>query len=95
MIPVTIPLSTTEPTMVVDTDPKEHDTKEVTAASRLAMSAAKGIASTAPSTPGVAVESSGVTTDAPATWQGQLWKEGQEESERVVELELDQGGESK
>ena len=61
--------------MVVDTDQKEHDTKEVTAASRLATSAAKGIASTAPSTPGVAVESSGVTTDALATLQGQLWKE--------------------
>ena len=62
--------------MVVDTDPKEHDTKGVTAASRLAMSAAKGIASTAPSTQGVAVESSGATTDAPATLQGQLWEEG-------------------
>ena len=94
MILVTIPLPTTEPTMVVDTDPKEHDTKEVTAASRLAMLAAKGIASTAPSTQGVVVESSGVTTDALATLQGQLWKEGREESERVVELELDQGGES-
>ena len=94
MILVTIPLSTTEPTMVVDTDPKEHDTKEVTAASRLATSVTKGIASTAPSTSGVAVESSGVTTDTPATLQGELWKEGQEESERVMELELDQGGES-
>ena len=94
MIPVMIPLTTTEPTMVVDTDPKEHDTKEVTAASRLAMSAAKGIASTAPSTQGVAVESSGVTTDAPATLQGQLWEKWQEESERVMKLELDQGGES-
>ena len=84
MIPVTIPLPTTKPTMVVDTDPKERDTKEVTVTSRLAMSAAKG----------VAVESSGVTTDTPATLQGQLWKERQEESERVVELELDRGGES-
>ena len=62
--------------MVVNTDLKEHDTKEITAASRLAMSAAEGIASTAPSTPGVAVESSGVTTDTLATLQGQLWKEG-------------------
>ena len=84
MIPVTIPLPTTEHTMVVGTDLKEHDTKEVTVTSRLAMSAAKG----------VAVESSGVTTDTLATLQGQLWKEGQEESVRVVELELDQGGES-
>ena len=66
MIPVTIPLPTTKPTMVVGTDPKEHDTKEVTVTSRLAMSAAKG----------VAVESSGVTIDTPATLQGQLWKEG-------------------
>ena len=63
---VMIPLPTTEPTMVVGTDPKEHDTKEVTATSRLAMSVAKG----------VAVESSGVTTDAPATLQDQLWEEG-------------------
>ena len=76
MILVTIQLPTTEPTMVVGTDLKEHDTKEVTAASRLATSVAKGIASTAPSTQGVAVESSGVTTDAPATLQGQLWEEG-------------------
>ena len=62
MILVTIPLPTTEPTMVVGTDLKEHDTKEVTITSRLVMSAAKG----------VAVESSGVTTDTLATLQDQL-----------------------
>ena len=66
MILVTIPLPTAEPTMVVGTVLKEHDTKEVTVTSRLAMSATKG----------VAVESSGVTTDTLATLQGQLWKEG-------------------
>ena len=66
MIPVMIPLPTTKPTMVVGTDLKEHDTKEVTVTSSLAMSAAKG----------VAVEFSGVTTDTLATLQGQLWKEG-------------------
>ena len=91
---VMIPLSTTEPTMVVDTDLKEHETKEITAVSRLATSAAEGIASTAPFTLGVVVESSGVTTDAPTTLQGQLWKEGKEESERFMELELDRGVES-
>ena len=37
MIPVTIPLPTTEHTMVVGTDPKEHDTEEVTVTSRLAV----------------------------------------------------------
>ena len=76
MIPVTIPLPTTKPTMVVGTDLKEHDTKEVNATSSLATSAAQGIASTAPSTQEVAVESSGVTADAPTTLQGQLWEEG-------------------
>ena len=76
MIPVTIPLSTTESTMVVGTDPKGHDTMEVTATSSLATSEAQGIASIAPSTQEVAVESSGVTADAPATLQGQLWEEG-------------------
>ena len=40
------------------------------------------------------MESSGVTADALATLQGQLWEEGQKESERVVELELDQDGQS-
>ena len=67
---------------------------EVTATSSLAISVAQGIASSAPSTQEVAVESSGVTADAPATLQGQLWEKGWEESERVTELELDQGGES-
>ena len=66
MILVMIPLPTTEPTMVVGTNPKEHDTKEATVTSRLAMPVAKR----------VAVESSGVTTDTLATLQGQLWKEG-------------------
>ena len=75
-IPVMIPLSTTEFTMVVGTDPKGHDTMEVTATSSLAMSVAQGIASVAPSTQEVAVESSGVTADAPATLQGQLWEKG-------------------
>ena len=93
-IPVTIPLSTTESTMVVGTDPMGHDTMEVTATSSLAMSAAQSIASTVPSTQEVALESSGVTAVAPAILQGQLWREGQEEPERVMELELDQGGES-
>ena len=93
-IPVVIPLSTTESTMVVGTNPMGHDTKEVTATSSLTPSVVQGIASTAPSTQEVAVESSGVTADAPATLQGQLWEEGQEESERVMELELDQGSES-
>ena len=80
--------------MVVGTNPMGHDAKEVTATSSLTPSVAQGIASTAPSTQEVAVESSGVTTDALATLQGQLWEEGREESERVMELELDQGGES-
>ena len=76
MIPVMIPLPTTESTMVVGTDLKEHGTKEVTTTSSLATSAAQGIAFTAPSTQEVAVESSGVTTNAPATLQGQFWEEG-------------------
>ena len=72
---VMIPLSTTESTMVVGTNPMGHDTKEVTATSSLTPSVAQGIASTAPSTQEVAVESSGVTTDALATLQGQFWEE--------------------
>ena len=91
---VTNPLSTTESTMVVGTNLMGHDTKEVTATSSLTLSVVQGIASTAPSTQEVAVESLGVTTAALATLQGQLWEEGLEESERVMELELDQGGES-
>ena len=93
-IPVMIPLSTTKSTMVVGTDLMGHDTMEVTATSSLATSAAQGIASTALSTQEFALESSGVTAVAPAILQGQLWREGQEELERVMELELDQGGES-
>ena len=91
---VMIPLSTTEYTMVVGTNPMRHDMMEITATSSLAMSVAQCIASTASSTQEVAVESSGVTAVILATLQGHLQREGQEESERVVELELDQGGES-
>ena len=92
-IPVTIPLTTTETTMVVSTAPIEHTMVEVTATSGLVTSVAHSKTSTAPSTQEVAVESSEVTAAASATLQGQLWR-GQEESERIVELELDQGEES-
>ena len=68
-IPVTIPLSTTEFTMVVGTNPMRHDMMGITATSSLATSVAQGIASTVPSTQEVAVESSGVTTVTPATLQ--------------------------
>ena len=93
-IPVTIPLTTTETTMVVSTTPIEHATVEVTATSGLVTSAAQSITLTAPSTQEVAIESSEATAVALATLQGQLWKEGWEETERIVELELDQGEES-
>ena len=91
---VTIPLTTTETTMVVSTTPVEHATVEVTATSGLVTSAAQSITSTAASTQEVAEESSEVTATALAILQGQLWREGWEESERIVELELDQGEES-
>ena len=80
--------------MVVSTTPIEHATVEVTATSGLVTSVGQSITSTAPSTQEDAVESSEVTAAASATLQGQLWIEGREESERIMELELDQGEES-
>ena len=98
-IPVTIPLTTAETPMVVDTTPIVHSTTvevpvEVTTTPALVTSVAQSLTTTAPSAQGAAVESSKVIAAASVTLQGKLWKEEREESERIVELELDQGDES-
>ena len=98
-IPVTIPLTTAETPMVVDTAPTVHSTTvevpvEVTTTPALITSVAQSLTTTAPSAQGAAVESSDIIAAALVTLQGKLLKEGQEESEIIVELELDQGDES-
>ena len=98
-IPVTIPLTTAETPMVVDTTPIEHATTvevpvEVTATPALVTSVAQSLTTTAPSAQGAAVESSEVIAAASVTLQGKLWREGLDKSERILELELDQDDES-
>ena len=98
-IPVTIPLTTAETPMVVNTTPIVHATTvevpvEVTATPTLVTSVVQSLITTAPSAQGAAVESSECIAAALVTLQGKLWRKGWEESESVVELELDQGNES-
>ena len=98
-IPVTIPLTTAETPMVVNTTPIVHATTvevpvEVTTTPALVTSVVQSLTTTALSTQGAAVESSEVIAAASVTLQGELWREGWKKSERTVELELDQGDES-